>query len=80
MLEVKKVTYQYKTGADVVEALRGVSAEFHPGTLYAIMGRSGSGKSTLLSLLAGMDLPLSGEIFINEKNLSMCDILLRRNI
>ncbi|MBP3378588.1 MAG: ATP-binding cassette domain-containing protein, partial [Clostridia bacterium] len=73
MLEVKQVTYQYRTGADVVDALRGVNAEFYPGTLYAIMGRSGSGKSTLLSLLAGMDLPLSGEILINGKNLSLCD-------
>lgn len=73
MLEVKQVTYQYRTGADVVDALRGVSAEFYPGTLYAIMGRSGSGKSTLLSLLAGMDLPLSGEILINGEVLSKLD-------
>lgn len=73
MFEVKQVRYRYKSSLDELEALRGVNAVFYPGTLYAIMGRSGSGKSTLLSLLAGMDIPLSGEILINGEKLSKLD-------
>ena len=46
----------------------GVSFDFAPGTLYAIIGSSGSGKTTLLSLMAGLDLPTDGEILIEGKS------------
>ena len=59
VLEAKNVHYQYPGGREV---LRGVSCAFEYGTLYSIVGRSGSGKSTLLSLLAGLDLPTSGQV------------------
>jgi ABC-type multidrug transport system ATPase subunit len=45
-------------------ALRGVSAEFAPGCLYAILGDNGAGKTTLLRVLAGLALPTRGSIAI----------------
>lgn len=62
MLTLENVCYTYQTKAQTVEALRGVSAEFEVGSFYALVGPSGSGKTTLLSLLAGLDVPGSGEI------------------
>lgn len=66
MLKLTNVRYTYRTKAQDVEALRGVCAEFEPGRMYAVVGASGSGKTTLLSLLAGLDLPTSGEIRFKE--------------
>ncbi len=51
---------RYGDGPTAVDALRGVSVEFSPGSLTAIMGPSGSGKSTLLHILAGLEQPTSG--------------------
>ena len=62
VLELKDVYYTYQTKYQREEALKGVSAAFEPGTLNAIVGRSGSGKTTLLSLMAGLDLPTSGQV------------------
>ncbi len=50
-------------------ALDGVSATFAAGTLAAVVGRSGSGKTTLLHLLAGLDLPTTGEIVVAGREL-----------
>lgn len=49
-------------GADAIHALDGVSAEFAPGQLTAIVGPSGSGKSTLLHALAGIVVPQQGDV------------------
>ena len=62
LLEVKNVQFSYGKGARAKTVLRGVSAAFEPGQLYALVGKSGSGKSTLMSLLAALLLPGSGEI------------------
>ena len=49
-----------------MHALRGVSLElFARGKLTAVMGPSGSGKSTLMHLLAGLDQPTSGDVWID---------------
>ena len=66
--------YEYRNKYQTVHALRGVSCEFSSGSLYALTGRSGSGKSTLLSLLAGLDKPASGAIYLNERNILEMDL------
>nr|WP_234348646.1 ABC transporter ATP-binding protein [Kitasatospora sp. MY 5-36] len=53
---------RYGRGTAAVQALRGVSVAFAPGTFTAVMGPSGSGKTTLLHCLAGMDRPTGGTV------------------
>ena len=62
ILKAKNIFYSYNSKRGAVDALRDVSCSFEYGSIYALVGRSGSGKSTLLSLLAGLDLPSSGEV------------------
>ncbi|HEX2838511.1 MAG TPA: ABC transporter ATP-binding protein [Phycisphaerales bacterium] len=64
MLVCRNVHKSYRLGGAVVPALRGVDLEITEPGFYAIMGQSGSGKSTLLHLLAALDKPDEGEIFI----------------
>jgi putative ABC transport system ATP-binding protein len=60
----------YGRGATQVRALDGITVEFAPAQLTAIMGPSGSGKSTLLHCLAGLDTLTSGQAFIGDTDLS----------
>ena len=62
ILELRDVRYTYQTQYQKVEALKGVTHSFDTGLVHAIVGKSGSGKTTLLSLMAGLDLPTSGEV------------------
>lgn len=53
----------------LVRALRSTNIEVEKGEFVAIVGPSGSGKSTLLHLLAGLDKPSAGQVFINNKDI-----------
>ncbi|QPK94063.1 ABC transporter ATP-binding protein [Actinomyces sp. zg-332] len=64
---LKKI-YGAKGGAKT-EALSNVSFEVNKGEFVAIMGESGSGKTTLLNIIATLDKPTEGNIFINGKNI-----------
>lgn len=66
-ISLRDVGYTYKGKYQTVYAVKGVSYDFEPGKLYAIIGKSGSGKTTLLSLMAGLDLPTQGQVIINGK-------------
>jgi putative ABC transport system ATP-binding protein len=65
-VRLEDVTKEYEEGAQSRHVLRGVSAEFEAGRFTAVRGRSGSGKSTLLNLIAGIDMPTGGHIFIDD--------------
>ena len=64
MIRCHGVTKSYRLGDERVPALRGVDFEINEPGFYAIMGQSGSGKTTLLHLLAALDRPDEGEIYI----------------
>ncbi len=72
MLDVKQLNKIYTTrfGGNQVEALRSVSFSVEKGEYTAIMGESGSGKTTLLNILAALDKPTGGKVFLNGKDLS----------
>ena len=65
MIEVRDVRKWIQNGARRVEILRGIDLVIPAGQFIAIVGASGSGKSTLLGLLAGLDTPSSGEIWLD---------------
>jgi putative ABC transport system ATP-binding protein len=65
ILKAREVSRQYDEGETAVHALRGVSIDIARGKLTAIMGPSGSGKSTLMHIMAGLDRPTSGSVFID---------------
>ena len=64
------VTKLYGTGENAVAALAGVSVEVREGQFTAVMGPSGSGKSTLLHVLAGLDRPTTGAVFVGDIDLT----------
>ncbi|MCR5629352.1 ABC transporter ATP-binding protein [Eubacterium sp.] len=70
MIYLKNIVKKYKSGNEEISALNDISAEIKSGELTVILGPSGSGKSTMLNLLGGMDRPSSGQILINNKDLS----------
>ena len=72
MLRLDNVTYRYKGTEDAV--LKSVSCEFTAGQLSAVTGPSGCGKTTLLSIIAGMDRPADGEIYIDGQGLSKLNL------
>jgi putative ABC transport system ATP-binding protein len=65
VIEVRDVEKWIQNGARRVEILKGISLTIPTGQFVAIVGASGSGKSTLLGLLAGLDTPSSGEIWLD---------------
>jgi putative ABC transport system ATP-binding protein len=69
----RDLTKRYGEGAVAVDALRGVSVSLAPASFTAIMGPSGSGKSTLMHLLAGLDHPTEGEVWLGGSNLAGLD-------
>jgi len=63
------VSKVYGTGAARVDVLKQVDFELRAGEYVAVIGPSGSGKSTLLNLVAGLDQPDSGEVFLDGREL-----------
>ncbi|MDQ6806754.1 MAG: ABC transporter ATP-binding protein [Actinomycetota bacterium] len=64
---------RYGEGDTIVDALRGVAVSFERRSFTAIMGPSGSGKSTLMHLLAGLDRPTSGNVWLDGRSLDGLD-------
>ena len=72
VLEVKnlKKIYRPRFGGNQVQALTRVSFSVEEGEYVAIMGESGSGKTTLLNIMAALDKPTEGEVYLDGKPLS----------
>lgn len=60
----------FKRGSERVDVLENLSLQVPEGQFLALMGPSGSGKTTLLNLIAGLDTPNSGEIWVGESLVS----------
>lgn len=68
ILKLNQVSYQYEKSEKPV--LHNIACVFETGKLYCITGASGAGKSTLLSLIAGLDIPTSGEILYDGQDIA----------
>jgi putative ABC transport system ATP-binding protein len=64
------LTKTIHTGTHRVDILKGIDLEIPRGEFAAVMGPSGSGKSTLLGLLAGLDTPTAGQIFLDGQEIT----------
>jgi putative ABC transport system ATP-binding protein len=73
VIDLRRATKTFDTGAVQVHALRGISLEIVRGDFVAIMGSSGSGKSTLMNILGCLDAPTSGEYLIDGVNVRSMD-------
>lgn len=71
MLEAKNLSKTYTSDGVAFEALKEVDLRIAPGDCLAIVGKSGSGKSTLMHLLACLDAPTSGQVFIGGEDVSL---------
>lgn len=69
-IEVKNLTKIYKMGEVTIKAIENVSFSIDEGELVVILGPSGAGKTTILNILGGMDSPTSGEIIIDDTDIS----------
>src|ERR671935_1681344 len=69
VVAARDITRRYGEGDAAVDALRGVTLDVAQGKLTAVMGPSGSGKSTLMHILAALDRPTSGSVWIAQTKL-----------
>ncbi|MGH2522472.1 MAG: ABC transporter ATP-binding protein [Anaerolineales bacterium] len=65
IIRLENLSKDYVEGGQTHTVLRNVNARFDEGEFVAIRGRSGSGKSTLLNLIAGIDTPTAGDIYMD---------------
>ena len=70
MLAVTDVIRTFGSGRTATRALRGVSFGVRAGQLVALRGRSGSGKTTLLNIVGGLDLPDSGQVRVDGRDVT----------
>jgi putative ABC transport system ATP-binding protein len=85
VIETRNLRRTFQNGDVRVEVLRGVDVQVGQAEFVAIMGPSGSGKSTLLHLLGGIDVPTSGQVLLEGRDLATLDddqrtIMRRRRI
>ena len=73
MIEVRNVSKQVVTTEGTLRILDQINLSVADGETIAIVGPSGSGKSTLLAMLAGLDLPSSGTVSLNNKDITAMD-------
>ncbi len=69
-ISFKDIKKTYEMGEVTIKAVDGVSFDIHKGEFVIIAGTSGAGKSTVLNLLGGMDTPSSGDLIVDQVNIS----------
>lgn len=82
IVELKAISKSFEENGQKTEILKNLDLEVFEGEKVAIIGPSGSGKSTILFILAGLDTPDSGEVWVNGKPISKMqekDLALYRN-
>jgi len=70
IIECRSLCFSYSEGESKTSVLDNLNFKIKPGEKVAIIGQSGCGKSTLLNLIAGLDNPSEGEVFINSSNIA----------
>jgi len=74
VIETKDLKKYYNQGTELeVKALDGINLQIKNGEFTAIVGPSGSGKTTLLNIIGGLDKPTGGQVFIDQRDISMLD-------
>lgn len=71
IIQVHDLYRVYRTAGSEVHAINGVSFEIPRGKMTAIVGRSGAGKTTLLNLIAGLDQPTRGRVYIDGQDITL---------
>lgn len=83
MIRTENISRQFKSGREIVYALRDINIEIQSKSLTILRGRSGSGKTTLINLMGALDAPTKGKIFVDDREItSLAEVKrdsLRRN-
>jgi len=69
LIELRGVVKNFENASNTFAALRGIDLNIDVGEFTAVIGKSGSGKSTLLNIIAGIDRPTSGQVFVAGKHI-----------
>lgn len=73
MISLRDVNLRYSSEAETVDALVDVTLDIAAGQLVTVFGTSGSGKTTLLNVLSGLSVPDSGDVIVNDREISRLD-------
>ena len=73
LIECLDVSKEYYQGNKTIKVLENIKFNLQRGSSIGILGPSGSGKTTLLHILAGIDVPTSGEVLFKGQQFSNCD-------
>src|SRR5688572_27245338 len=71
VIKLKNVNYSVKSADQNLSILTNINLEIKAGVTIAITGASGSGKTSLLNLMAGLELPTSGHIYYDDKDITL---------
>ncbi len=69
IIKLENISKIYQMGENEVRAVDGINISIHKGEFVAVMGPSGSGKSTSMNLIGSLDLPTTGKIFLDGKDI-----------